>query len=132
MESFYLITSTISTVGYGDLKGYNDNGGSWIPEMLYLSFVTCCGIVLFSSVTSEIFSYRVPQLVSSIIRMHRNNMEVFMYEISSKIKMKEIPLELIEMCKTHIQAVVLDSTRLHFANNPFYEELPGNLRRKLI
>ena len=33
VNSFYLVTTTISTVGYGDFKGFVDDGGLWITEM---------------------------------------------------------------------------------------------------
>lgn len=54
----YFITTTITTVGYGDWKGFHDDEGDWSVEMLYAIFVTIFGIVLFSSVTNEIFSYQ--------------------------------------------------------------------------
>ena len=58
VESFYLITTTITTVGYGDYKAFNDSDPVWTAEMLYLSFVTLCGIMIFSSVTNQIFIYQ--------------------------------------------------------------------------
>ena len=51
-ESFYLITTTITTVGYGDYKAYNSDEPVWAVEMAYLYFVTLLGIILFSSVTN--------------------------------------------------------------------------------
>lgn len=58
-ESLYLITSTISTVGYGDLKGFvnADASANWEAEMIFLSIVIVVGMLIFSSVTNEIFSY---------------------------------------------------------------------------
>ena len=58
VEAVYFITTTISTVGYGDFKGFPDLEGGWGIEMTYLMFVTAYGIVLFSSVVNEIFSYK--------------------------------------------------------------------------
>ena len=57
-ESVYAMTTSITTVGYGDYKGYNDNGKGWSIEMGYLILVIIFGIILFSSVTNEIFNYR--------------------------------------------------------------------------
>ena len=59
-ESFYLVTTTITTVGYGDYKAYNGNSddkyssehGDWLIEMVYLYFVTLLGILIFSMVTN--------------------------------------------------------------------------------
>ena len=66
-ESFYLMTTTISTVGYGDYGGFNGSIGEHYTEMLYLSFVTLVGILLFSSVTNEIFNYEQIQTVGEIV-----------------------------------------------------------------
>lgn len=57
-QSFYLMTTTISTVGYGDIKAFNDNSGDWATEMVYMYFVTLVGLILFSSVLNEIFNYK--------------------------------------------------------------------------
>ena len=56
-ESIYLMTTTISTVGYGDMKGFEAEG-EWSAEMLYLMLVTFAGILLFTIVTNEIFKYK--------------------------------------------------------------------------
>ena len=60
VSSIYLMTTTISTVGYGhdNYKGFIDTRGFWTFEMIYLFFLQFVGIVLFSSVTHEIFSYK--------------------------------------------------------------------------
>ena len=58
IEAWYLMTTTITTVGYGDYTVYRaDYGPIWEIEMIYLAFVTLIGILLFSSVTNEIFNY---------------------------------------------------------------------------
>ena len=65
-ESFYFVTTSITTVGYGDYKGFNglsdepnsSEDGDWTIEMIYLYFVITMGILNFSVVTNEIFSYK--------------------------------------------------------------------------
>ena len=56
-ESVYFISTTISTVGYGDPKGFIDTSGSWTQEMCYLIVTTFTGILLFTVVTNDIFNY---------------------------------------------------------------------------
>lgn len=63
VDGLYLMTTTITTVGYGDYKGFNNTDGEWIREMVYLIFVTVIGIVLFSIITNEIFTYQYPVTV---------------------------------------------------------------------
>ena len=100
--------------------------------MTYLFFATICGIILFSSVTNEIFNYKVPQKVSQIIRYHRSKMEVFMFEVSARRTNQLLPLELIEMSKKHITSMITHSTLFHFGQNNLYQELPPTLRKKLV
>jgi len=57
-EALYLVTSTISTVGYGDIKGFMSNDGVWLTELSYLSVTIFLGILLFTVLTNEIFNYK--------------------------------------------------------------------------
>ena len=52
VESIYLMTTTISTVGYGDFKGFVSLEPFWYYEMTYLIFVTITGIILFGTVAN--------------------------------------------------------------------------------
>lgn len=58
VSAAYFMTTTISTVGYGDISAKMNNEEIWAVEMVYMSLVTVAGILLFSSVTNEIFTYR--------------------------------------------------------------------------
>ena len=50
--------TTISTVGYGDIKGFTDTDGAWAIEMSYLLLIMLSGIMLFSYVSRQIFAYK--------------------------------------------------------------------------
>ena len=52
VDSVHLVTTTITTVGYGDFKAVNSTNPDWAIEMVYLYVVTLGGITLFSSVTN--------------------------------------------------------------------------------
>lgn len=70
-EAWYAITTTISTVGYGDFKGFInvDGKATWSEEMVFLSITIVVGIILFSSVTHEIFSYKRLASLVEIMRI---------------------------------------------------------------
>ena len=51
------MTTTISTVGYGDMKGFEVEGDK-SAEMIFLMLATFAGILLFTIVTNEIFKYK--------------------------------------------------------------------------
>ena len=83
-EAWYAMTTTISTVGYGDFKGFVDTSPTWAKEMSYLIVTITAGMILFSKVTQEIFSYKRLTSVSEILTNETRNMEFFMYEISNR------------------------------------------------
>ena len=85
VDSFYLITATISTVGYGDFKAYINDTGSWAEEMIYLYFVSVCGIALFSTVTNEIFTYNKLVTVTGMIKKKTSEIEYFLWQVSKKV-----------------------------------------------
>lgn len=56
-ESFYMISTTITTVGYGDYKAFNDSDDVWMAEMIFLFCVALLGTLLFTTVTNSVFNY---------------------------------------------------------------------------
>ena len=68
MDAYYFMTTTISTVGYGDFKARLSSDPSYSSEMMYMILVTVAGLVLFSSVTDKIFQYKSMQTVEEIIQ----------------------------------------------------------------
>ena len=88
VDSFYLMTTTISTVGYGDFKGFIGDTGDYEQEMLYLYMATLYGITLFSSVLNKIFSYKKLLTVKEIARKRASEIEIFLYDVSKRRKTK--------------------------------------------
>ena len=126
------MTTTLSTVGYGDYKGFIDDSGNWTTEMFYLTFITIVGIVLRSVLTEEIFQYNKLMTVEEIVKKKMTDMEVYLYAISNVMKKKTLSLVMIENCKKLMEESVKNSTRFYFEENYFYQELPPNLKLKLI
>ena len=102
VDSLYLMTTTISTVGYGDFKAFMGNTGDYTIEMIYLYFVTLYGIALFSSVTSEIFSYKKLEKVNEIARKRATDIEVFLYAVSKRRKDASLTDAMFKRTKEYI------------------------------
>ena len=90
-EALYLMTTTISTVGYGDYKAFVDTSGDWTNEMIYLIFATISGIILFSSVTREIFNYRKLLTIKEIVKQRVRDLEIYLYDVNKVISHKSLP-----------------------------------------
>ena len=73
--------------------------------MLYLYFVTLWGIILFSSVTREIFNYNSLQTVQEIVKHKVYDMEIFLYELSAR-RTKNLDLYVINECKSNMMEFV--------------------------
>ena len=52
LNAVYFMTTTMTTVGYGDIKGRN------IWEQIFLSVVIFGGIAMFTLITQQVLSYR--------------------------------------------------------------------------
>ena len=131
IDSIYLVTTTITTVGFGDFKAVNSTNPDWTAEMIYLYFVTLGGITLFSSVSNEIFSYKKLRTAHEIIKIRVNEIDYFMYQVSKLRKDKSLTDEMFQRCKDFIAETTSRSTRVYFQENEFYQNLPAGLQLKL-
>ena len=131
-EALYLITTTITTVGYGDYKAFNDTSGIWFAEMCYLFFVTLAGTLLFTTVTRQVFDYKMLMSLDKIVSEQCQDMEEYLYNISGVRKDKNLGKHEITTSLEHMEECIRSSTRFHFEDNHFYQELPQRLKRKLV
>ena len=111
------MTTTISTIGYGDFKGFIDTEGVWGIEMIYMFLVTYGGIMLFASVTREIFTYNKLRTVNKMIAKRMTDMENYLVDIGNTRKDKRFPDYIIEDSKAHIKDSIESSTRFFFEEN---------------
>lgn len=104
-EAVYFMVTTISTVGYGSAHyhAFIDTDGHWAAEMAYMTFLTASGILLFSSVTNEIFSYKTLLSVDQLVAQSTADMENFLNELESRQKNRNLPPEIIDQCKEYIE-----------------------------
>ena len=115
VEAVYFMTTTISTVGYGDINARGSDDPIWTIDMIYMIFVTAFGIMAFSSVTDYIFSYRNVESVQKKIFRRVKVIEKFLIELDPKRidNLNEIfPLELIQTTKDHVQQLAKNSCRI--------------------
>ena len=126
-ESFYLITSTITTIGFGDYKAFNDEDPVWALEMCYLYFVILAGIILFSLVTNEIFTYEKIKTVNEIVNETVTDMEEYLYNVSKVRPEKFLGTDYIDECLGFMEEHIRNSTRYHFTGSWYYNELPQSL-----
>ena len=119
-ESVYMITTTITTVGYGDYKAFNDTTGIWQAEMCYLYLISLGGPFLFTTVSTQVFQYQKLKKVNEIVNEQCKDMEEYLYNISSQRHGKFLGTKKIEECLMVMENTIRSSTQFHFENNHFY------------
>ena len=61
------------------------------------------GIVLFSTVTNQIFEYKHLKTLNEITLERVGDMERYLYDISARMKTKTLPQGYIDLCKKSIE-----------------------------
>ena len=89
VDSAHFMT-TIVGGGYADFQGFADNSGNWLPEMIYLSFMSFIAIILFTFVTREVFSYKRLLTVEAMVKSSHKAMENYLLNISQVQKCKSL------------------------------------------
>ena len=104
----------------------------WAPEMIFLSCAIVAGILLFSSVTSEIFAYKELEKIESIAMKKKRNMEEFLYEIQSIKENVFFPDDVHENAIDAIKDQTRFSTNIYFGENKYFQELSQALKYRVV
>ena len=84
VESFYFMTATISTVGFGDLSVFDLDTTSQTFHsicMVYILFVITAGLMLFSAVRHQLLRYDKLKTVDELVIKSVRSMEAYLIEI---------------------------------------------------
>jgi len=127
VRALFFMTTTISTIGYGDQSAIRGSDAQWELEMCYMMIVISGGIILFSSVTNEIFSFKRQPSVHEIVKQKSDEIEYFFLEISARVANRHLEDHIFRDGKRHVEQSVRQSTGLHFAKNEFFRELTPKL-----
>ena len=88
--------------------------------MSYLAVLQFVGIILFSSITREIFAYKQLLSLSEIVNQRVEDMNIFLYAIDCRVKTKSLPQDIVEMCGKNITQSIENSTSHYFEDNKFF------------
>ena len=91
-----MITTTISTVGYGDIKGFNSSEPEWANDMCYLIVVQFVGILLFTIVINDIFISKKVKTLNKIVSERIADLEVYLNDVSNVIKHRALSQEMVD------------------------------------
>eukprot|EP00347_Sterkiella_histriomuscorum_P018225 403346317 len=122
--SFYFITTTATTVGFGEICPTHTS------EKAYLIFLEFTAICSFSIITSKILSLKWTQSLTTIIQEKQDAIESYLGKIDKNCK-RNMSNYTYDQAQEFIKISYLKGLELQFKKNKYYKILPPNLREKL-
>lgn len=122
VNSFYFISQTITTVGYGDVCG---NTGQEFAFAMCVEFV---GLTFFSYLTGTISVMFVGnQSFDTLINAKMDQLDLWLLRLEFCNREEKIPNRLYLEIREYIQDALVYDYNLIIEEYPFYNELPASL-----
>jgi len=126
IRAVYFIITTLTTVGYGDFRGFTNN------EYIFQMAVEFIGIGFFSFLMGSINNILVQESkLQDIIDEKIEDLDIWLRRLDKSRTNKHLPKGLYDNIKNYVEAsFLLDFNLIH--SYEFYVQLKPKLRYKLI
>lgn len=125
IAAYCFITTTITTVGYGEI----------IPkenlEIIFVMILELIGLAAFSFILGTLTSIRIANSVGKIVQSKTEGVKEFLDHTVNIIKDKELPNEIYTNSTDNVKLIYNYGIRYIFNLNNFYEQLKPSLRREI-
>ena len=125
ITSLYFITTTITTIGYGDIFGVS------LPEKLYIILVMFLGILVFTTIQQRTKSIEFDPTRKKVIKEADQQAIDFMFKIDQKC-VQSMTDNLYKTVQDFFVNQAEKSTDFAFAQNPFFNQLTPSLQSQLV
>ena len=129
ITGMYGSVTTLTTVGYGDVKGYNDH------ERVYFFFLIFVGILIFTYLVDSVTGMRQPYTVNKHLAERKTTLTEYMDNINRVLPGKDLNNkyfpDFYATCSTCAAVYFKHSAKISFESS-FYKELPPLIQEKLV
>lgn len=124
--SFYFITTTASTIGYGDY-----GAKSW-QEMYFLIFVEFVGMIVFSIISGAYKKIIQVPTVQDVINSKTHDITMYLQRVD-QLREEPLPDKIYDQILDYIQkSYRFGVVQTVMVENSFYRSIPPDLKNKLI
>ena len=126
MNAFYFVTTTATTIGYGDINGQTKS------EMIFIILLECIGILTFSAITGNIHRFRSQSNMSKIIQDRLEKVRIFINRIDRVMKHKPLEDFIYDVTESYIDQSYRFGVAKAFVGNTHYKIMPDKLKNQLV
>ena len=126
-EEFYFMTTTFTTVGYGDLSAEAAK-----DSMGFIILVQFFGLLAFSMIMNSVLEYDKIETVQEAIAKRKQIAKDFLDDIVYILPKKELDDAVYELAYKSIHTTEMYSTRKAFSQNKFFRALSPKLKHKFV
>ena len=120
VNSVYFITTTMTSVGYGDYNAFNS--GSQILSQSIMIATMFSGILGFAIVKDQVFSAIKQPNINDIVKQTKDDVEDTLFQID-QLNQDELTEKMYEESILYMSTIVRFSIRKSFADNTFWNQL---------
>ena len=125
LNSIYFMTTTMTTVGFGDNKGMNES------ERIFLSIIMFFGLAMFTIIVNQVMSIRKVLKVEDLVAASNDNIIDYIYNLSKRRNTISLHGEIYQASMQAIEENLRYSTKETFKSE-FWRTLTPQIQNKIV
>ena len=125
LNSIYFMTTTMTTVGFGDNKGMNES------ERIFLSIIMFFGLAMFTIIVNQVMSIRKVLKVEDLVAASNDNIIDYIYNLSMRRTTISLHGEIYQASMQAIEENLRYSTKETFKSE-FWRTLTPQIQNKIV
>ena len=128
VDSLYFITTTMTSVGYGDFNAFGQ--GDW--SMSNVMLTQFAGILGFSLLKEQVFSAKHLRDINDLVKQTETDVEDTLFRIDRLRDGDDLPPDMYDEAISYMGTITRFSISESFANCEFWRQLNPPLQHRLF